>query len=485
MREQERFKALMEEIEAGLKKSAAEVAAVSAGKSEEYELIGKFKGARMREAMCTDGYLVRANEMISEIAEHIGFAAQFVKHLYSGKFPELESLVPDTLEYIGTVSALQNEVDATKVDLTGVLPGHTAMIVRIGASTTDGTALPEEKLAAVMEGCQEVKNLEAARKRVLEFIESRMAAAAPNLSALVGTGIAAKLISAAGGLEKISKMHANAMRVLGMQQKNLMGLSTASQIQHVGFLAQCDLIVNAAPKIKTKAIRVLAGRCALASRMDGQGSSRDGSVGRVYREEIERKIAKWLEPPPARQIKALPVPQTGETKRIRRGGEQARRRKAKYKMTELRKQQNRLGFGQLKDEGLNDLMGADLGMIGSTFGTNGKLKVTVEDTGILKGLSKKRKLMLQQAASGKQHGSRTVGRASHLSLQGGMKSSLALQGDRGIELVEKKGAGGDISLSAAASGEAKQYFGAATAFAVPQKKAKKDTFVVPQNMKSQ
>ena len=33
-------------------------------------------------------------------------------------------------------------------------------------------------------------------------------------------------------------------------------------------------------------------------------------------------------------------------------------------------------------------------------------------------------------------GSRTMGRASHLNIQSGMKSSLALQGDRGIELVD-------------------------------------------------
>ncbi len=81
-------------------------------------------------------------------------------------------------------------------------------------------------------------------------------------------------------------------------------------------------------------------------------------------------------------------------------------------------------------------MGADLGLIGTTgMGTGGKLRVAVEDTGILKGLSKKRKMEIARAMEPGQ-GSRTIGRASQLSIQSGMRSSLALEGDRGIELVD-------------------------------------------------
>ena len=47
-------------------------------------------------------------------------------------------------------------------------------------------------------------------------------------------------------------------------------------------------------------------------------------------------------------------------------------------MTELRKQQNRLAFGEVKDEGLHDLMGGDMGMVGSAMGT-GKVKVCLEN----------------------------------------------------------------------------------------------------------
>jgi hypothetical protein len=49
----------------------------------------------------------------------------------------------------------------------------------------------------------------------------------------------------------------------------------------------------------------------------GSGNRAEVSVGREYRDEVEQKIAKWTAPLPPRQIKALPVPKTGEGKTVK------------------------------------------------------------------------------------------------------------------------------------------------------------------------
>ena len=402
--------------------------------------------------------IVAANELAVDVAEHQGVVAKYVKDVYAERFPELEGLVPDKMEYLRTVNAIRNNVeDMASIDLDAVLPGHTSMIVRIGATTTSGRPLSQERLNLVLRACDEAQALEISRRQILAFIESQMSRVAPNLSTLVGTRVAAMLMTAAGGLEPLSKLPANTVRVLGTQKKNLQGMSTSTQIKHVGFLEQCDLISSSPQSIRTQAIRVLAGRVALSARVDAQSGrkSQTVTVGNQYREEMESKIAKWLAPPPPRQIKALPVPKTGEGKTERRGGDQARRMKAKTKMTELRKQQNRLAFGEIKEEGLHDIMGGDLGMIGTNMGT-GKIKIAVEDTGILKGLSKKRKLEIAKAMEPGQGSRTSFGRASHLQIQSGMKSSLALEGDRGIELVEKTTA---VKNDQKAAAPVKNYFG--------------------------
>ena len=50
---------------------------------------------------------------------------------------------------------------------------------------------------------------------------------APNLSAIAGSSVAAKLIAAAGGLSTLSKIPACNLILLGAPKKNLGGFSTA------------------------------------------------------------------------------------------------------------------------------------------------------------------------------------------------------------------------------------------------------------------
>jgi U4/U6 small nuclear ribonucleoprotein PRP31 len=56
----------------------------------------------------------------------------------------------------------------------------------------------------------------------------------------------------------------------------------------------------------------------LAARVDSAHEALDGSVGYKFRDEIVEKIEKWQEPPPTKDVKALPVPD--EAPKKKRGG---------------------------------------------------------------------------------------------------------------------------------------------------------------------
>lgn len=91
-----------------------------------------------------------------------------------------------------------------------------------------------------------------------------------------------------------------------------------------------------------------------------------GSYGRKLSDELEKKLERLAEPPPAKITKALPVPVEGSKKR--RGGKRARKAKEAYAMTELRKLQNRMAFGEQEEEtgAFDETRG--LGMAGSSSG---------------------------------------------------------------------------------------------------------------------
>ena len=65
----------------------------------------------------------------------------------------------------------------------------------------------------------------------------------------------------------------------------------------------------------------------------------------IYREEIEKKIEKFQEPPAVKATRALPAPI--EAPKKRRGGRRVRKMKERYAVTELRKQANRMNFGEV------------------------------------------------------------------------------------------------------------------------------------------
>lgn len=94
-------------------------------------------------------------------------SSQFIRDHYAPKFPELESLVLNALDYVRTVSAIGNEMDITKVDLQPILPSATIMVVTVTGTTTNGRQLTDDEWRITKEACNMVLELDAARKMVI------------------------------------------------------------------------------------------------------------------------------------------------------------------------------------------------------------------------------------------------------------------------------------------------------------------------------
>lgn len=200
---------------------------------------------------------------------------------------------------------------------------------------------------------------------------------APNLSAIIGTRTATKLLGIAGGLQALARQPSCNMHLFGAMKKNTtLGLASGPYAQHkrhVGFIYQSELVQAVMDEYRMKAQRTVSAKCVLAVRMDVTQSYRDGSYGLKLRGELDKRLEKLQEPPPSKVIKALPKPDERTSKK--RGGKRARKAKEQYAMTELRKLQNRMKFGEEEEEdgAFDETKG--LGMIGPS---SGKLRVAAE-----------------------------------------------------------------------------------------------------------
>eukprot|EP00850_Spirogloea_muscicola_P014370 SM000102S09228 [mRNA] locus=s102:369744:372146:- [translate_table: standard] len=384
----------------------------------EASLAGDGRGGGGQEAEDGGGeeyaLIVECTALAGEMEAEAGIIHAFVRDKYRPKFPELESLVLHPVDYARVVRAIGNETDLTLVDLDGLLPSATIMVVSVTASTTSGKPLAPEALAKALAACDRALALDEARRRLLAFVEARMGRIAPSLSAVVGSAVAARLMGTAGGLAALACMPACNVQVLGAKRNALSGFSTATALPHTGFVFHAEVVQSCPPPLRLRACRLVAGKCTLAARVDATRADLDGAQGRRMREEIAKKIEKWQEPPPPKQPKPLPVPDSDPKKK--RGGRRLRKMKERYAMTDMRKQANRMQFGVVEESTLGDGIGEGFGMLGQAG--SGKLRLSMAQTKLASKAAKKFKEKSYGSSGG----------------TSGLSSSLAFTPVQGIEL---------------------------------------------------
>jgi len=379
--------------------------------------------------------IVDANNLAMEIDNEINIIHKFCRDNYAKRFPELDSLVPTPLEYIRTIKELGNDLEKYKNNevLQQVISNATIMIVSVTASTTQGQPLTEDELELIFEACEMTDELVNARFKILSFVESKMIFIAPNTTAIIGASVAARLLGAAGGLDCLVRMPSCNVMLLGAQRKTLSGFSSAAINPHTGYIFHSDLVQLMPADLRKKAARVVAAKVTLAARVDCSYEYRNGEMGLKYKEEISTKFEKWQEPPPVKQVKALPAPI--EPTRKKRGGRRYRNMKERLGMTEMHKQANRTNFGEIEDDAYQESIGYSLGQLGKRG--SGRIRAAQVDNKTQVRISKtlQTKIQRENRISGITSSMKAGGRSTVRDRGSGIASSVAFTPLKGIEIV--------------------------------------------------
>ncbi|KRX49569.1 U4/U6 small nuclear ribonucleoprotein Prp31 [Trichinella murrelli] len=389
--------------------------------------------------------IVDANGLAAEIDNEIAVVHKFVRDKYAKRFPELESLVQMPMEYVACVKELGNDIlDKAKHNeqLQNILLPSTVIVISVTASTTQGECLTDEELAIVMEGCEMAIQLNDAKLKIYQFVESRMHCIAPNLSVILGPEIAAKLMGTAGGITQLSKIPACNVLILGSQKRTLSGFSSTTILPHTGYIYYTPLVQSLPVDLRRKAARLVAAKCTLAARIDSVHSHSDGSVGLKLAEEVRSKFEKWQEPPPKKLIKPLSKPLDQASKK--RGGRRIRKMKERLGLTELRRKANRMNFGQIEEDILQEHMGFSLGQA-KTGGPGGRLRTPQVDQKSRARMSKTLQRNMQKQQS-------TFGSVTSVRRQlAGTISTVTFTPVQGLEIVNPQAAEKDKSAEAASA----------------------------------
>ncbi len=131
-----------------------------------------------------------------------------------------------------------------------------------------GADMPDADAEALKQLAAGALNLFETRKAIEKYTESAAAEAFPNLCHLLEPLLAARLVTLAGGAERIAKMPASTIQLLGAEKALFKHLHKGSKPPKHGVIFQCPWVRNASEGNRGKIARTLASKLALAARAD-------------------------------------------------------------------------------------------------------------------------------------------------------------------------------------------------------------------------
>ena len=156
-------------------------------------------------------------------------------------------------------------------------------------ATPDGptrdTTFPD---AAILGVARQVVSLREEADRLRETVERRAHEVAPNLATLAGPILAARLVALAGGLEDLARKPSGTVQVLGAEEALFAHLEGHAPSPKHGVIYTHPAVRRTTPEHRGSAARALAGKLAIAARIDHYSGDRRPELERELAERIDR-----------------------------------------------------------------------------------------------------------------------------------------------------------------------------------------------------
>ena len=232
-----------------------------------------------------DTMVVQAIGLLDDLDKELNTYAMRVREWYGWHFPEMTKVVTDNIAYAKVIRLMGERTAAADIDFSEFLDEAVEADLKAAALVSMGTEMSGADQAHIASLAEQVIALAEYRAQLYDYLKSRMAAIAPNLTVLVGELVGARLIAHAGSLLSLAKHPASTVQILGAEKALFRALKTKHDTPKYGLIYHASLVGAAAPKFKGKISRVLAAKCALSIRVDALGDAAEATIGLDDREK--------------------------------------------------------------------------------------------------------------------------------------------------------------------------------------------------------
>ena len=274
-----------------------------------------------------DLYAIQTVRSIEDLDKILNLLAGRVREWYGLHFPELDRLVEKHDSYIRLVHSLGARESFSYEALAKLgIPQDKATQISASAEKSSGAEMSGSDLEWLREVCGTVLELYSLREAAEKYTDKIMGEVAPNMTSVLGAVLSAKLISMAGGLENVAKMPSSTLQVLGAEKALFRTLKTGARPPKHGIIFQYAAIHQSPKWLRGKIARAVAGKLAIAARMDVYGG---GDKGQAMKEALDKKIVdlkgRYQSPPHKREHGRTWRPPAQDVRRDVLGGPRGQR----------------------------------------------------------------------------------------------------------------------------------------------------------------
>jgi nucleolar protein 56 len=271
----------------------------------------------------------QAVQSVDDLDKSLNVFMSRLREWFGLHYPELDRLLDKHETYARLVVNLGTRENFTAENLEKEgLPNKKAQSISTVAAASMGADLAPEDLAQIQDMCKKVLELYTVRNSLEKYVDSVMEEVAPNIKAIGGSLLAARLLALAGGLLSLAKLPASTIQVLGAEKALFRSLKTKARPPKHGIIFQHPAIHDAKRWQRGKIARALAGKLSIAARVD---AFKGDFMGEKLNADLEKRIEEIKEryekaPPPKKPADRKPRERKFKDRKHQRRKKRGRKR---------------------------------------------------------------------------------------------------------------------------------------------------------------
>ena len=243
-----------------------------------------------------DQHIIQAINTLDETDRIINSIGSRLREWYGLHFPELDNLIDSINGYSQIVLAGKRKNISKENFENAGFPESKVEMLSLVKEKSRGGDITEKNLSIVQTLAKQILDLFELRKTIEEHIEEQMREEVPNISAILGTAVGARILAHAGSLKRLATMPASTIQILGAEKALFRSLKTGANPPKHGILFQ-HATVHAAPKWQRgKIARAVAGKAAIAARVDTYGAGLNQTLLDKLNIRVQEIEKKYKEP---------------------------------------------------------------------------------------------------------------------------------------------------------------------------------------------